>query len=86
MSKLTAVEAIVRSFKNQYDREVASGEVDDFWFAHLTERSSVLLPEVSVDDAIILYNKYGITTTNDRIGAGRCIYQIEDLDKFISAV
>ena len=82
MSK--AVEAIVSSFRTQYNQEVVSGEVDDFWFTEQAERDSISLPEVSVDDAETLYHKYGIITIKSSFN--NCSYKIEDLDKFVSAV
>ena len=78
MTKMSTVEKIVRSFKRDYD---ICKEPE--WFQRWTERSSILLGEVTAEEAVTLYNKYGISSENED---DRITYRIDNLQRFEDAV
>ena len=75
--KMTKVENIIRSFARQFN------EFEPVWFQLLVERSSILLGEVTVEEASILYNNYGISSENDD---DRIIYRVDNLEVFKNAI
>ena len=74
---MTKVENIVRSFMRSYN------ELDPEWFQLLAERNSILLGEVTVEEADTLYTRYGISSENED---GRITYRIDDLEVFENAI
>ena len=73
---MTKVENIVRSFARQFH------EFEPAWFQLLVERPSILLGEVTVEEADILYTQYGISSENED---DRITYRVADLEKFTAA-
>ena len=76
---MTTVEKIIKSFKRDYDKCKKA----PFWFQQWEERSSILLGEVTAEEAITLYTKYGISSENED---DRITYRIDNLEKFEAAV
>ena len=73
---MTKVENIVRSFARSFK------ELNPEWFQLLAERSSILLGEVTVEEADDLYTRYGISSENED---DIIIYRVDDLEKFKAA-
>ena len=85
---MTKVENIVRSFRYALEQDKIEAKMKNikfnpFWFSNSTERSSILLGEVTVEEAVDLYNRYGISSENED---DRITYRVDDLEKFESAI